>query len=335
MLNLKQKLFFTGAILLVITGLILASLLYLTQKKVSEPFHLAQEEMIKVRSGMSINGVLQDFESLGVLQLEWRPFVDLWLRFNPEYRQPKIGTYQVSADMSLLQLLDNIRQGREKQFSLTLIEGHTWKQWRQQLEKQPGIVWPESLPEDWLGNGQFAEGWLMPDTYHYTAGTPAQSIVKRAHNAMEDYLAQAWETRDQGLPYDNPYQVLIMASIIEKETGLPSERPLIARVFINRLNIKMRLQTDPTIIYGMGDKFDGNIRRRDKYEATAYNTYVIKGLPPTPIAMPGRAAIDAALHPDEGEELYIVSRGDGSHVFSETLAQHNAAVRRYQLKIRE
>jgi UPF0755 protein len=178
---------------------------------------------------------------------------------------------------------------------------------------------------------QSVEGYLLPDTYYFVAQTAAIEIIKRAHLNMQQYLENAWQNRALDLPYNTAYEGLIMASIIEKETGDAKERPRISGVFVNRLNLKMRLQTDPTIIYGMGENFDGDIRRKDIRAATPYNTYVIKGLPPTPIAMPSKLAIDAAFNPIATEELYFVSKGDGSHKFSTTLHEHNLAVRQYQL----
>lgn len=179
--------------------------------------------------------------------------------------------------------------------------------------------------------GLHPEGRFYPDTYQYSAGTSDTTILKNAFDRMETNLNQQWQQRQIDLPYDTPYKALIMASIVEKETGAAQERPEIAGVFVNRLRIGMRLQTDPTVIYGIGEKFDGNIRRRDLKRDTPYNTYTRKGLPPTPIAMPGGDAIYAALHPAKTKNLYFVSRGDGSHKFSATFKEHNQAVRKYQL----
>ena len=179
--------------------------------------------------------------------------------------------------------------------------------------------------------GQHPEGWFLPDTYHFPRGTRDIVVLRRALQAMERHLEQNWERRRPDLPLDSPYEALILASIVEKETGIPEERARIAGVFVRRLERGMRLQTDPTVIYGMGDAFDGNIRRRDLRTDTPYNTYTRGGLPPTPIALPSAEAVTAVMHPAAGEALYFVSRGDGSHVFSATLQEHNRAVRRYQL----
>jgi UPF0755 protein len=182
-----------------------------------------------------------------------------------------------------------------------------------------------------LGLEHSLEGWLFPDTYRFTPGTADIDILKRAHAVMKKRLADAWSTRDATIPLKSSYEALILASIVEKETGQASERPLIASVFMNRLKRSMRLQTDPTVIYGMGDRFDGNIRKRDLSADTPWNTYTREGLPPTPIAMPGMASLRAATHPTESDYLYFVARGDGSHEFSRTLEEHNRAVAKYQL----
>ncbi len=184
-----------------------------------------------------------------------------------------------------------------------------------------------------VGNSEsHPEGLFFPDTYYFDRNTQDITVLKRAYESMHEKLEKAWLGRDDHLPYKSPYEALIMASIIEKETGKASERKMIAGVFINRLRIGMRLQTDPTVIYGLGDQYDGNIRRKNLESDTPYNTYTRAGLPPTPIAMPGLASIEAAMHPAETKALYFVGKGDGSHVFSSTLAEHNRAVIKYQLK---
>jgi UPF0755 protein len=180
---------------------------------------------------------------------------------------------------------------------------------------------------EWLGL-EHPEGWFLPETYQFTRGDSDQDILIRAHAAMQQALEEAWDSRDDDLPIDSPYELLILASIIEKETSLEEERPLIAGVFVRRLNKGMRLQTDPTVIYGLGDSFDGDIRRRDLQTDTAYNTYTRKGLPPTPIAMPGRQALAAAASPAPGEALFFVADGNGGHTFSVTLEEHQRAVKK-------
>jgi UPF0755 protein len=223
------------------------------------------------------------------------------------------------------------------QYPLTLVEGWTFRQVMEALQADERL---EHLIEDpsaeavmaRLGRrGVHPEGRFFPDTYHFTRGSSDLDILKRAHAAMERVLAEEWEARADGLPIESPDEALILASIIEKETGLASERAEIAGVFVRRLRLGMRLQTDPTVIYGLGDDFDGNLRRADLRNDHPYNTYVHAGLPPTPIALPGREAIRAALNPADGETLYFVARGDGSHAFSVTLEEHNRAVRKYQL----
>lgn len=266
----------------------------------------------------------------------------LYLRIHARLEQlaPKIraGEYRLTPGLTPRALLDLLVSGKVVQYELTLVEGWTFAQVREALAADPVL---ERTIADWddarimaaLGRPELhPEGRFFPDTYHFPRGTSDLDFLRRAFARMEQVLARAWEARDADLPLTTPGEALVLASIVEKETGVAHERPAIAGVFVRRLKRGMRLQTDPTVIYGLGDGFDGNLRRRDLRQDTPYNTYTRHGLPPTPICMPGRAAIEAALHPAPGKALYFVARGDGSHQFSATLKEHNAAVRRYQLK---
>jgi UPF0755 protein len=219
---------------------------------------------------------------------------------------------------------------------ILFVEGTTLKQWRAQLGRSPDVkqTLAQSSDDDLrraLGLEQPVEGWLFPDTYRFTPGNADIDIVKRAHAAMKRRLADAWATREAGIPLKTPYEALILASIVEKETGQATERPLIASVFMNRMRLGMRLQTDPTVIYGLGDRYDGRIHKRDLTTDTPWNTYTRDGLPPTPIAMPGLASLRAAVQPAQTDYLYFVGKGDGTHEFSRTLEEHNRAVAKYQL----
>ena len=250
----------------------------------------------------------------------------------------KAGEYRLQAGITPTQALDILISGESISHQVTFVEGWQFREWRAALARNEVLV--QTLQErgdDEImalldPEGRHPEGLFYPDTWHFDRGMSDLDLLRRAYRRMETVLAEEWEQRAEGLPLKTPYEALILASIVEKETGLAEERAAIAGVFTRRLQRGMKLQTDPTVIYGMGERFDGNIRRRDLREDTPYNTYVHKGLPPTPICMPGRAAIHAALHPADGKALYFVARGDGGHVFSATLKEHNAAVRKYQLK---
>jgi len=249
------------------------------------------------------------------------------------------GQYQIEQGDSALQLLDRFNRGDVVRYQITFPEGWTFRQWLSHLASVEQFAEIAELSGEQVMaaagiNQAHPEGWLFPDTYSYTLSDGAVDILARAHRKMVDVLNQAWTGRDMGLPYRSAYEALIMASIVEKETGLAEERSTIAGVFVRRLNKGMRLQTDPTVIYGLGDAYKGNITRAHLKTLTAYNTYRINGLPPTPIAMPSAAAIDAALHPQPGTSLYFVARGDGGHYFSDSLEQHQKAVRQYQINQR-
>ncbi|MEP1554252.1 MAG: endolytic transglycosylase MltG [Paraglaciecola sp.] len=313
----------------------LGALFYYFNEQVKQPLNLDSDTFFRVDSGQSAKGILNRLKSVGILDENLGLKINI--KINPELGNIKVGTYLLTPTMTGLDLLDLLVSGKEVQFSVSLVEGLRLRDWLATLKSHPNLKVDSDFHEkvNMLAkdmSGGSLQGWLLPDTYHFVDQTNAYDLVLRAKNSMQNYLSNAWDNRAFDLPYESAYEGLIMASIIEKETGVAEERPRIAGVFVNRLNLNMRLQTDPTVIYGMGDNFDGNIRRKDLRAPTPYNTYVIKGLPPTPIAMPSKLAIDAAFHPITTQELYFVSKGDGSHQFSETLEQHNAAVRTYQLK---
>ncbi len=248
----------------------------------------------------------------------------------------KVGEYELTSNLTIPEILTIFAEGRSKKYAVTFPEGWSVKEILLELQKNPNIqptLQNENILEilNRLGmNEKHPEGWFFPDTYFFEKNASDTSILRRAYSKMQSVLAEEWQNKEQNLPYKTPYEALIMASIIEKETGVQNERQMIAGVFTRRLAKSMLLQTDPTVIYGMGDNYKGNIKSADLTAATPYNTYVIQGLPPTPIAMPGREAIHAALHPDKDENLYFVAKGDGRHQFSKTMTEHNHAVNVYQ-----
>ncbi len=289
-----------------------------------------------LKSGSTLRSVSHDLKERGML---WEPWTfTLVGRLLGQQGKIKAGSYQWDEPLTALQLLNRMTRGDSVQSEAKLIEGMTFAQFRAVLDENEDLRHlTYGLPErdilKLLGlDVTAAEGLFYPDTYFFNKGGTDLDIMKRAHRAMVQRLSVVWSHRAAGLPYAQPYAVLIMASIIERETGKAEERPLIAAVFINRLQQGMKLQTDPTVIYGMGNRFDGNIHKRDLLTDTPYNTYTRPGLPPTPIAMPSLAALEAAVHPASSRALFFVAKGDGTHQFSETLTQHNQAVVKYQLK---
>jgi UPF0755 protein len=248
----------------------------------------------------------------------------------------KAGSYEIGSGVTPLQLVGKLTRGDVTQTDIVFVEGWTFRQMRDRLDAHPdirhdskGLTEAEILRR--IGASETrAEGLLFPDTYLFSKRSSDIDVMARAYRAMQRHLTREWATRATGLPYRDPYQALIMASIIEKETGRDQDRPLVAAVFVNRLRQGMLLQTDPTVIYGIGEAFDGNLRKRDLLADTPYNTYTRAGLPPTPIAMSGLASLQAALHPADSQAVYFVARGDGSSQFSRTLDEHNQAVNRYQ-----
>lgn len=293
----------------------------------------SQEIVIQPKSGLK--SIANQLVEQGVLTEPWR-FVIIAILLNKE-KNLQAGNYTLNRNVTPYQLLLSLNHGKATQGSATFIEGRTFLQMRDKLEMNDAVKQTITMLSDseilkLMGSEySVAEGLFFPDTYYFDRNTADIVILKRSYDAMQSKLKVAWEGREAGLPYKSSYQALIMASIIEKETGKAGERPMIAGVFVNRLRIGMRLQTDPTVIYGMGVQFDGNIRRKDLIADTPYNTYTRNGLPPSPIAMPGLASIEAALHPAKTKALYFVGKGDGSHAFSNNLEDHNRAVVKYQL----
>lgn len=301
------------------------------------PLQLPEQGLVyEVAPGSHIRNIARDLTAKGVLDAPW--YLRLYARQSGLAPKLRAGEYRITPGMTPRGLLALLVSGRTVQYPLTLLEGWTFTQVRQAIAGQPILRQTLAGQDDAavmaaLGlPGQHPEGRFFPDTYRFPRGTTDLDFLRRAHERMQQVLDSAWQGRAEGLPLHSPDEALVLASIVEKETGVPEERPEIAGVFVRRLEHGMRLQTDPTIIYGLGDAFDGNLRRRDLIRDTPYNTYTRAGLPPTPICMPGEASILAALHPADGKALYFVSRGDGTHQFSATIEQHNAAVRRYQLK---
>lgn len=294
----------------------------------------SQEITIEANSGL--RSIAQQLVAQGVIREPWGLIILAKVFKKESYLQA--GSYTLNKNVSLYQLLRSLNNGKPTQGSITFIEGRTFLQMREKLTSNDAVkqTLQASAEQDIMrlvGSPYLkAEGLFFPDTFYFNRGTADIVLLKKSYDVMQLRLNNAWLTRDDNLPYKNSYEALIMASIIEKETGKASERSMIAGVFMNRLRIGMRLQTDPTVIYGMGATYDGNIRKKDLLKDTPYNTYTRAGLPPTPIAMPGLASIEAALHPEKTKALYFVGKGDGSHVFSNNLVDHNRAVVRYQLR---
>lgn len=301
------------------------------------PLAITEELIYQVLPGVSLTQVVNELEEVGVLKHP--DDLLIYARLSSKADRIQAGEFAFPVGISPLQLLDKLVNGDVYYRQLVLVEGWTALQALQAIQANDYIEATidtddrEEL-QDILGLELHAEGQFFPDTYNFTRGTTDREILERANVMMNDVLAREWEMRDVGLPYENPYEALIMASVIEKETAVAAEREQIAGVFVRRLEQGMRLQTDPTVIYGLGNNYDGNLKREDLSFDTAYNTYTHYGLPPTPISLPGRAAISASLHPDQSNSLYFVAKGDGSHYFSESLAEHNDAVRRYQVDMR-
>ena len=334
-MGLVRRLLLGGLVVLVLTGAGAAWTWQRYRQALDRPLALAAPLTFEVRRGESLRSVAARLQRRGVLsQPRWLLW---WAWERGETAAVRAGEYRLTPGMTPKSLLALLVSGRVVQHRITLVEGWTVRQALQALAAEPalrhtlaGVSLDGLLAALQLPPGH-PEGRFFPDTYFFTRGASDRDILRRAYRRMERVLARAWAGREPGLPLETPYEALILASIVEKETGRRDEMPKIAGVFIRRLRLGMKLQTDPTVIYGLGEGFDGNLRRRDLEADTPYNTYVHPGLPPTPIALPGRDAIEAVLHPAPGKALYFVAKGDGSHHFSATLREHNRAVARYQL----
>ena len=291
---------------------------------------------VEIPRGAGLRTAIATLEKAGV-NLRGREF-ELLARSLGHTRDIKAGNYQLTDRPTPLALLQKLTRGDVTQAELRLTEGYTFGQFRALLNASPDLRHDTASLDDaqvlalLQAPETHPEGLFFPDTYLFARGSSDVAVLKRAYLAMRRHLATEWEAREQGVPYRNPYEALIMASIIEKETGLAAERDMIAGALVNRLRIGMRLQVDPTIIYGLGEAFDGNLKKKHLLEDGPYNTYTRAGLPPSPIAMPGLASLHAALHPAKTDVLYYVSRGDGSSHFSRNMTEHNRAVTKYQLK---
>ncbi|AFJ03806.1 YceG-like protein [Methylophaga frappieri] len=308
------------------------------QRFVQTPLDLDDSQLFQINKGDNLSRVSQRLFQQG-LSATPSLYLDLYGRWQGVAGKIQAGEYEITSGMTMPALLDKFVSGHVMQYRITVIEGMTAQQLLIKVREHPKIttVDPAMTLEAMLheidAQQSHPEGWFLPETYQFTAGTTDIEFLNRAYQKMQTVLDSAWQSRHDDLPYSTPYEVLIMASIIEKETGIAEERPEIAGVFVRRLNKGMRLQTDPTVIYGMGELYDGNIRRQDLRTDTPYNTYTRHGLPPTPICLPSEAAIEAALNPAQGDYLYFVATGeDGRHQFSTNLDDHNRAVRKYQLK---
>jgi UPF0755 protein len=335
---MKKLLVLILVLLIITTATVLWCLNEDMQKQLNSPLNLTEDSYLKIRSGQSLKSLANT-----LVEKSWIPHPYYFIYMGRKQGKAsllKTGEYDIQSGTTPLQLLDVLVAGKVRLYSLTIPEGWSFRQIIQAVTDNPNLKKtlssndPMTVMAELGYPGHFAEGRIFPDTYLFPAGTSDKDYLRRAIQMQENILHKEWENRDSNLPYSSSYEALIMASIIEKETGIVEERGKIAGVFVRRLRLKMKLQTDPTVIYAMADTFDGDIRRKDLSIDSPYNTYKYRGLPPTPIASPGREAIYAAMHPEAGTSLYFVAKGDGSHYFSDNLKQHNRAVAKYQLKKR-
>ncbi len=333
------KLFSKGlAVLFAISSIILVIVFYFSlqiSSQMRSEISLAEPQTIVFSRGSSIRTLANQLIEKGVL--EHKNYLIIWGKVKHKSTRLQAGEYLLISGMTLENLLEHMVAGKVVQHRITFIEGFTFRQILEIIQQNPLItqdlknLTDEEIMKKLGFEGEHPEGRFYPDTYHFSRGTSDVEILKRAYAAMTEILEQEWSQRQENLPFKSSYEALIMASIVEKESAVAEERPIIAGVFVNRLRKNMRLQTDPTVIYGI-ENFDGNIRFRDLRKDTPYNTYTRHGLPPTPIALPGKGSIHATMHPAETEYLFFVSFSDGSgrHQFSTNLKDHNKAVNKYQ-----
>ena len=332
-------------VFLLILLLILGGVGFWGYQKLTEfvhtPVNVTQDQLLTIERGTTGGklAVLLEQEKI----LDNADLLPWLLKLQPQLNKVKAGTYSLTGVKTLQDLLDMINSGKEAQFSVKFIEGKTFKEWRKNLENAPHLKQtlqgksdkeimalldiPAVAKAVYEWNNM--DGWLYPDTYNYTPNSTDLELLKRSTTRLQKALDKAWNERDENLPLTDPYQMLILASIVEKETGIAAERPQVASVFINRLKANMKLQTDPTVIYGMGERYTGNIRKKDLETITPYNTYMIEGLPPTPIAMVSESALQAVAHPAKTDFYYFVADGSGGHKFTRNLNEHNKAVQEY------
>ena len=332
-------------VFLLILLLILSGVGFWGYQKLTEfvhtPVNVTQDQLLTIERGTTGSKLAALLEQEKIL--DHADLLPWLLKLQPQLNKVKAGTYSLTGVKTLQDLLDMINSGKEAQFSVKFIEGKTFKEWRKNLENAPHLKQtlqgksdeeimalldiPAVAKAVYEWNNM--EGWLYPDTYNYTPNSTDLELLKRSTTRLQKALDKAWSERDENLPLADPYQMLILASIVEKETGIAEERPQVASVFINRLKANMKLQTDPTVIYGMGESYTGNIRKKDLETITPYNTYMIEGLPPTPIAMVSESALQAVAHPAKTDFYYFVADGSGGHKFTRNLNEHNKAVQEY------
>ncbi|OOF53256.1 endolytic transglycosylase MltG [Rodentibacter trehalosifermentans] len=306
-----------------------------------ESINAQPDQLLFVERGTTGKKLVTLFEQEKLI--ENAQFLPYLLKLKPELNKIKAGVYSLNGIHTLADLLTLLNSGKEVQFNVQFIEGKTFKEWRKNLENAPHLVQTLKDKTDQeifnllniphfvknIEQYQNLDGWLYPDTYNYTPNSTDLALLQRAAERLKNALDKAWNERDENLSLANPHEMLVLASIVEKETGIAAERAKVASVFINRLHAKMKLQTDPTVIYGMGEHYQGNIRKKDLETPTPYNTYVIEGLPPTPIAMVSESALQAVAHPEKTDFYYFVADGSGGHKFSRNLNEHNKAVQDY------